>query len=206
MLTNKRRSLLAKLREEEPGFKEVGKSVFPGHATFSSKPNNKSGRSLNPFSKNDMELKEYRASLPASKTFKNWRLQTRPSNINESPLPNLTHLNLKNQRNVISVLNGITRRNKTLKSPKMAKYLANIESKHNNPIDMKKAVRNLKLSADEEDDLIQNIDGLFPVENYYGKSRGLGQRRLVKNGTNKSQPASAANRARFEKELAEINY
>jgi hypothetical protein len=94
-------------------------------------------------------------------------------------------------------------RNRTLKSPKMARYLARIESKYNNPLDMKNAVRKLKLNDSEKDELMQNIDGLFPVENYYGKSRGLGQRHLI--GKTNTRKAGPENWARFEKELAEIN-
>ena len=208
MLTNKRRSMLVKLREEEPGFKEVGKSIFPGHPTFSP-TNTTRGRPLNASSKNNAELKEYRKSEPGS-FFRNWRLQSRYStgdlqdNISE---PNFSHLNYPNDRTVKNLWWSRMMTNKTFKSPKMAHYLANIQSKYNNPIDMKTAVHALNtLTSTQKNALIKNIDNLYPVENYYHKSRTLGQRRLIRKTGNNTRRAGPENWAKLNKELATITY
>jgi hypothetical protein len=208
MLTNKRRSLLAKLREEEPGFTEVGKSIFPGHPTFSP-TNTTRGRKLNASSQNNAELKTYRTSVPGSH-FENWRLQSR--SLNEEPQdtisePNFSHLNYMKRRVVENLWWRKTGINRTFKSPKIARYLANIQSKYNNPLDMKNAVHALNtLTSNQKNELIKNIDNLYPVENYYHKSRGLGQRRLIRKTGNNTRRAGPENWNKLNKELAKITY
>lgn len=208
MLTNKRRSILAKRRKEEPGFKEVGQSIFPGHATFNTNPTIR-GRSLEPSSENNAELIKYRTSGPGS-NFINWRLKQRSLTDDPKPLliePNFSHLNLKNRRRAENLWWRKTSANRTLKSPKMAQQLANIQSKYNNPLDMKNAVHALTtITNNQKDELIKNIDGLYPVENYYHKSRSLGQRRLIRKKGNITRRAGPENWDKLNKELSTISY
>jgi len=194
MLSNKRRSLLAKRRKES------------GHLTFSNRPIVE-GRPLNTSSQNNTEIKEYRKSTPGS-NFSNWRSQSRSLTNQPKPVliePNFSHLNDKNRRRVENLWWSKTRENRTLRNPKMAQYLANIQSKYNNPLDMKNAVQALNtITSNQKNELIKNIDSLYPVENYYNKSRGLGHRYLTRK--NVSGRAKPENWDKLNKTLATVTY
>ena len=127
--------------------------------------------------------RENRRPLPL-KSKSSWRLQSR-KNTDAAPTftkPNFSHLNKVNRKTVQSIWQKRTVNKRTLKNPKMARYLASIESRFNDPINMKTAVRNAansNLSPNEKNELITDINELYPSENYYKVKRGIGSRYLV---------------------------
>lgn len=139
------------------------------HIKFSNNSTS-SGRNLDPFSKENSELRAYRTSVPEGPQ-NNWRLYPRwSSSIDPKLNPNLSHLSESNREFVSNTLNRQSQnRQRTLKTPRLAKYLANIEAKYNNPRNMKNYVDeipNSNLTSYERSQLIKNIDGRYPAENY----------------------------------------
>jgi hypothetical protein len=152
-----------------------------------------------------------------SSTRNSWREKSRknkglvPTTLNR---PNFSHLTLPNgtpdrynQATVKSIWKRKLGRNRSMKSPKVAKYLANIEARFNDPMNMKNAVNavpNSNLSENEKKDLIKNIDELFPDENYNRVKRGVASRRLVPMPSRPIREATDANWEQLERNLAKI--
>jgi len=152
-----------------------------------------------------------------SSTRKSWRQKSRKNKGLEPTVlnrPNFSHLirpngtaDRFNQAAVKSIWKTRLGRNRSLKSPKVAKYLANIEARFNDPINMKHAVNhvpNSNLSDEEKNDLIANIDELFPDENYNHVKRGVASRRLVPMPSRPTRKVTANNWAQLERNLAKI--
>jgi hypothetical protein len=161
-------------------------------------------------------LKNENLWLPSSNK-KSWRQQSRknkglqPVVLNRPNFSHLTGLNgtpdKYNQATVKSIWKTRLGLNRSLKSPKLAKYLANIESQFNDPTNMKHAVNavsNSNLSENEKNDIIANIDELYPDENYHRVKRGVASRRLVPMPSRPTRKATAANWEQLERNLAKI--
>lgn len=148
---------------------------------------------------------------------KSWRQLSRKNKGLEPTVlnrPNFSHLTQPNgtpdrynQGVVKSIWKTKLGRNRSMKSPKVAKYLANIEARFNDPMNMKHAVNavpNSNLSENEKNDLIANIDELFPDENYNRVKKGVASRRLVPMPSRPTRKATAANWEQLERNLAKI--
>ena len=148
---------------------------------------------------------------------KSWRVLSRKNKgLEPTSLikPNFSHLTNPNgsaarynQAALKSIWKRKEARNVSLRSPKIAEYLAKIEASFNDPINMKRAVNRLpnsNFSDEEKNDLAKNIDELFPSENYNHPKRWVASRRLIPMPSRPTRKATANNWAKLERNLAKI--